>query len=206
MMSDETTFFIISKDVVFEETADKGARIQATVMELDKVSEGNNRVYQMDEGEEIAKSLKNKPVYHGVTAWHKHDNPIISPESTKEPVGFVEKAWVIGNKIKAFIKITSQGLIETLKQGVKYLFSVGGVAIAETVKKIGDKIVHILHGAICNHLQILDMGVAVGFPNAKMEKLIEINETVMFFNRKPNIAGKLNIEVVCDGIAGLEIE
>ena len=206
MMSEETTFFIISKDVIFEETVEKGARIQATVMELDKPSQGNNRVYQMDEGDEIAKSLKGKPVYHGITAWYKHDNPITSPESPKkEPVGFVEKAWVVGNKIKAFIKITSQGLIETLKQGVKYLFSVGGVALAETIKKIGNKIIHILHGARCNHLQILDTGVAVGFPSAKMDKLIEINETVMFFNRKPNISGPRKYEVVGSDIASFEI-
>jgi len=207
MMSNEseTVFFIISKDLIFEETSEKGARLEATVMELDKVSEGNNRVYQIDEGEAIAKSLKNKPVYHGITAWNKHDNPIASPESSKEPVGIVEKAWVIGRKIKAHIRIISQGLIESLKQGVKFLFSVGGVALAETIKKIGDKIIHVLHGARCNHLQILDLGTAVGFPDAKMEKLIEINETVMFFDRKPNIPAERHIEIVGSGIAGFEI-
>ena len=204
-MNELTTFFIISKELIFEETNDKGARLEATVMELDKPSQGNNRMYRMDEGEVIAKSLKGKPVYHGVTAWNKHDNPIASPESNKDPVGFVEKAWVLGNKIKAHIRITAQGIIEALKQGVKYLFSVGGVALAETVKKIGDKIIHVLHGARCNHLQIVDMGTAVGFSNAKMDKLIEINETVMFFNRKPNIAGNLNIEVVGSGIEAFEI-
>lgn len=203
-MSD-TEFFVISRDIVFEETADKGARIEATVMELDKPSEGNHRVYKIEEGEELAKSLANKPLYHGVNAWYKHDNPIIDPNSSKEPVGFVEKAWVVGNKIKAFVKITSQGLIESLKRGVKFLFSVGGTAISETVKKIGDAIVHVLHGAKCNHLQILDMGTRVGFPNAKMEKLIEINETVMFFNRNPNIMENTIFEVVGNGIEGFSI-
>ncbi len=208
----ETTFLIVSKDLIFEETAEKGAILEATVMELNKPSVGNNRVYKIEEGEEIAESLKGKPVYYGVTAWYKHDNPITSPESKKDPVGFVKKAWLIGDKIKAKIRIVSQGLIETLKQGVKYLFSVGGIALAETVKKIGDKIIHILHGAQCNHLQIVDMGTSVGFPNAKMEKLIEINETVMqsnetvmFFNRKPNIPQTTLIEVVGSGIASFEI-
>jgi len=206
-MNSETAFFIISKDVIFEETADKGARIEATVMELDKPSIGkDHRVYKITEGNDIAKSLKNKPVYHGITPFNKHDNPIATPESTNEPVGFVEKAWVIGKKIKAFIKITSQGLIETLKQGVKYLFSVGGIALSETIKKLGDKIIHVLHGARCNHLQIVDMGTSIGFPAAKMEKLIEINETVMLIDRKTNIPQSTIIEVVVgSGIESFEI-
>lgn len=182
METEESNFFFITKEcnvISFEETEVKGARIEATVMELNKVSEGNNRVYEIEEGNDIAKSLIGKDVYHGTNAIRQHDNPIIDPSSKKEPVGVVEKAWVIGNKIKAIIRIFHQGMVETLKQGVKYLFSVGGNAISETIKQVGEKIIHILHGAKCNHLQILDMGTPIGFPSAKMEKLIEINETVM---------------------------
>lgn len=177
-MSENNIFYFISKEITFEETKEKGARIEATVMELEKVS-GSGNVYQITEGSKIAKSLVGKNVYYGTDAFGKHENPITKKESKGEPVGIVESAKVAGKKIKAVIRIINQGLIEALKQGVKYLFSVGGNAISETIKKVKGKIIHILHGARCNHLQVLDMGTPVGFPNAKMEKLIEINETVM---------------------------
>lgn len=176
---DDNVFYFISKEVVFSESVEKGARIEATVMELEKASENRN-VYRIEEGEAIAKSLIGKNVYYGTDVFGKHDNPIAKKgESKKEPVGIVESARVIGKKIKAIIRIINQGMIEALKQGVKYLFSVGGNAISETIKKIKGRIVHILHGAKCNHLQIVEMGTPVGFKNAKMEKLIEVNETVM---------------------------
>jgi len=164
---------------VFQEVAEKFARIEATVMELDKASEGNNRIYQIEEGSDIAKSLIGKPVYYGVTPLKRHDNPLVKEDSQKEPVGLVEFAEVVGKKIKAKIKIFNESIIETLKAGTKYLFSVGGHAVKETLKKMGEKIIHILHGAKCNHLQLVDVGTPVGFPNAQMEKLIEIQETIM---------------------------
>jgi 16S rRNA G527 N7-methylase RsmG len=34
-------------------------------------------------------------------------------------------------------------------------------------------------GAKCNHLQMVDAGTKVGFPNAKVEELVEINETIL---------------------------
>ena len=64
-------------------------------------------------------------------------------------------------------------MVTALKQGVKYLFSVGGNAISETIKKVKGKLIHFLHGARCDHLQIVEMGTPVGFKNAKIEKLIE---------------------------------
>jgi hypothetical protein len=191
-----TTFFIVSREVEFQETksTEKYAVIEATVMELEKPS-GNNRVYQFEEGDQLAKSLIGKPVYYGTDPLGRHDNPLMRMSSAREPVGLVESASVIGNKIRAIIKIINSALIETLKRGTKYLFSVGGNAVKETIKKIGDKLVHVLHGAKCNHLQILDVGTPIGFPDAKMEKIIEIQETVMICengvchcgNQKPQI-------------------
>lgn len=184
LTEENISFFFVTKEVTFEETksTDKYAIIEATVMELEKPSEGNefkpSRVYQFEEGEEIAKSLIGKPVFYGTNPIGKHDNPLVTG-SKKEPVGIVEFAEVVGKKIKAKIKIISQSIIETLKRGTKYLFSVGGNAVTETIKKIGEKVIHILSGAKCNHLQIVDIGTPVGFPDAKMEKLVEIQETVM---------------------------
>lgn len=171
-------FYVITKEVEFEETLEKGARILATIMELEKPSR-NNRLYKITEGEQIANSLKGKPVYYGTDAFGRHDNPFKNKKSKNEPVGFVEVARVVGNKIKGVIRIFNNKMITALRKGVKYLFSVGGNAISETIKKIKGKLIHILTGARCNHLQIIDMGTPVGFPDAKMEKLIEIQETVM---------------------------
>lgn len=173
--------FNILTDITFEETKKKGARILATVMKLDTVS-ANGRQYKVEEGDKIAASLKGKPVYYGTTKEGKHLNPIACDEEVcqrQEPVGFIEVANVIGKKIKAVMRIFNKNLIEMLKKGVKYWFSVGGNAISETIKKIGKKVIHILHGARCNHLQIVDKGTPVGFPEAKLEKLIEVQETVM---------------------------
>jgi len=178
MSAQENIFYFFTKEVEFQESDAKGALLEVTVMELNKVSK-NGRVYQIEEGPEIAKSLIGKDIYYGTDRSGKHDNPLVKEDSKATPVGFVESAIVVGNKIKANIRITAQGMIEALKQGVKYLFSVGGKAISETIKKVAGKIIHILHGARCNHLQMVDMGTPVGFPNAKMEELIEINETVM---------------------------
>jgi len=213
---DNNVFYFISKEITFEETEKKGARIEATVMELEKVS-ANGNVYRIDEGKKIAKSLVGKNVYYGTDAFGKHENPITKDGSDGEPVGIVESAKVVVNKIKAVIRIINQGLIEALKQGVKYLFSVGGSAISETIKKIKGKIVHILHGARCNHLQILDMGTPVGFKNAKMDKLIEINETVMVCEgglcgckpkKKKRILKIIDIEETIEitGVTDFEIE
>lgn len=175
----EGMFYFITKEIIFEETVEKGAILEATVMELQKVS-GNGNVYRIEEAKSIAKSLVGKDVYYGTDVFGKHDNPITKKkESKKTPVGIVQSAWVILNKIKAKIRIVNVGMIEALRSGVRYLFSVGGNAVSETLKKIKGKMVHVLHGVKCNHLQILDKGTPIGFPNAKMEKLIEINETVM---------------------------
>jgi hypothetical protein len=196
-MNEEISFFFVTKEVTFQETksTDKYAIIEATVMELEKPS-ANNRLYLIEEGEEIAKSLIGKPVFYGTTPLGKHDNPLTKSQSQKEPVGIVEFAEVVGNKIKAQIKIISQSIIETLKRGTKYLFSVGGNAVKETLKKIGEKIVHVLSGARCNHLQIVDVGTPVGFPDAKMEKLVEIQETIMMC--EGGVCGSCN-HSVCDG-------
>lgn len=176
-MASDNLFLFFSHDIEFEET-EKGARIVATVLELEK-SSANDRLYKIEEGDSIAKSLEGKPVYYGTDSVGRHDNPLMKINSKKEPVGFVESAKVVGNKIKAIVKIINDSLIQRLKKGTKFLFSVGGHAIRETLENIGGKLVHILSGAKCNHLQIVDSDTPVGFPNAELEKVLEINETVM---------------------------
>jgi len=159
-------------DIIFEEGKKKGARILATFCELDKASQ-NNRVYRFEEGEQMAKSLIGKPIRFGADWKGKHyeNVPII---------GEVENAWVVGKKIKGIVNVWAKNIIAKLKKGIKYLFSVGGVAqFGETVVK-GAKVVTKLYHAICTHLQLLPNNPkGAGFPSAKMHKIIEINESVM---------------------------
>ena len=174
-------FYFVTNEVEFEETS-KGAKILATVMELEKAS-SNGRWYRIEEAKSIARSLIGKFVFYGVDVFGRHCNPVMRKSgvcSTKLPVGVVEESYNVGNRIKALINITNKKLIDKIKNGMKFLFSVGGNAISETIKKVGDKVIHVLRGARCNHLQIVDADTPVGFPNAKMEDVVEINETVMF--------------------------
>jgi hypothetical protein len=202
----DKNFYFVSGEVAFQESDIKGALIEATVLELEKESEGRaHNVYRLDEGPAIAESLVGLPVYYGVDIFRRHDNPFVSGRD-KDPVGIVEAARVVGNKIKATIRITAEALIEKLKKGAKYLFSVGGIAVSETAKKVGDKIIHVLHGARCNHLQIVDANVPVGFPNAKIERLIKIDETVMICEGDQCGGAEISIEGEGVNVTGFEIE
>lgn len=170
----EGTFFFITSEVEFQESTKKGARILATFMELDKPS-ANNRIYRFVEGATIAKSLIGKPIRYGasiVTGKHYEEVPNI---------GEVETAYQKGKKIKGIVLIWAKDIIAKLKKGVKFLFSVGGVAqFGEAIKR-GKKIVERLYNAVCTHLQLLpNIPEGAGFPSAKMHKVIEINESVMF--------------------------
>lgn len=168
------SFIFLSKDLIFEETEKKGALIEATLLELNTVSQQNTE-YRLEEGDVIASSLIGVPLYYGVDFYGKHDRG-------NSPVGIVEKTWIVGEKIKGLIRVISSSLIGRLKKGEKFLFSVGGKAeMAETVQK-GKKFITRMINAICNHLTIVPINAKVGFPNAKMEKLVEINETVMFID------------------------
>ena len=180
--NENVEFFILSSDFEFLESfEDKPVRLLATVMELNKASL-NGKVYRIEEGKTIAKSLIGNDVYYGVDWAGRHCNPILRKEgkcSKSEPVGTVESTFVEGNKIKATIEILNESLIQALKNGVKFLFSVGGNAVKQIVKKIGGKLVSVMYGARCNHLQIINPDTKVGFPKATVERLLSINETVM---------------------------
>ena len=95
----ENSFFFITPEVEFEETS-RGARIVATFMELEKRS-NNGRFYLIEEANQIIQSLVGKAVYYGTNIFGQHDNPVARGEESKaEPIGFVESAKRLGNKIK----------------------------------------------------------------------------------------------------------
>jgi len=175
------SFLFVTKDVRFEETSpdEKFVRISATFLELDKPSVGSPskmpKIYRFEEGKQIAQSLVGKSVFYGTDWSGRHTD--------KFKIGVIEKAVKLGRKIKGIIKILiteeTVALVESLKKGGKFLFSVGGVArFGKLIEKAGKK-VQKLYDAICTHLQMVPSGTPVGFPNAKLEEIVEIQETVM---------------------------
>jgi len=165
------SFFFVTEEYEFQEATEKGARILATLMELDTPST-NNRIYRLEEAKSICNSLTNKPIRYGANWLGKHlkNVPII---------GMVETAWQEAKKIKGIVRIWDKGIIETLKKGTKYLFSVGGVADFGEVVQKGRQLFMKLWNAVCTHLQLLPESTPAGFPTAKMHEVIEINESCM---------------------------
>ena len=166
------SFIFVTSEVEFQEATEKGARIFATFMELDTPS-ANNRIYRIEEAKSLADSLIGKPIRYGYDWLGKHLKQV-------PVIGIVEQAWQEAKKIKGIVRIWDKGIIDTLKAGAKYLFSVGGVAeFAEVVQK-GKQLFQRLHNALCTHLQLLPNDPqGAGFPTAKMHEIIEINESVM---------------------------
>lgn len=169
------SFLFITSEMEFQEATAKGARVLITMAELDKPS-SNNRMYRLAEGKSIAKSLIGKTIHFGATILGKHLNNVPT-------IGFVESAYQAGNKIKGIVRITAKEYVDAIKKGQKFLFSIGGIAdFGETIKR-GKEMVTRLYNAICTHLQMLPNDPnGAGFPTAKMHKVIEINESVMYTN------------------------
>lgn len=164
------SFFFITTECEFQEATKKGARVLATFMELDTPSQ-NGRIYRFVEGKEIAKSLIGRTIRYGADWLGKHltNVPII---------GKVETAFREGKKIKGVVHIWNKNIIEKLKAGVKFLFSVGGVAQFTKAVKKGKQIFTTLYNAVCTHLQLLPNNPkGAGFPTAKIHKILEINES-----------------------------
>lgn len=165
-----------------ESTIGKFAKIWVTLIELDKVSV-NGRIYRFEEAGRIARSMVGRPIYYDIDWTGKHIQ-------NKPPIGEIEKTKVIGRKIKGIVKIICPKIIEKIKQGMKFLFSVGGIAITQKftgkVTEAGKKIRRLI-GTIVQHAQMIPFGTGknilgqskVGFPSAKMEKVLEIQESTL---------------------------
>lgn len=189
------SFIFVTNKIEFQESTQKGVKVLATFMELNKPS-SNDRIYRIEEGRSIAQSLIGRPIKFGANWMGKH--------LKKVPViGRVLEAWQEGNEIRGIVLITAKKFIKKIKSwksklkakftGKKYtpfLFSVGGVAdFAEKIKS-GGKIFTRLWNAVCTHLQMLPNDPkGAGFPTAKMHKIIEINESVMLTNYNLAVCG-----------------
>ena len=102
-----SAFLFVTTEVEFQEATPKGARVTATFMELNKPS-GNNRMYRIEEGEQLAKSLVGKVIRFGANMAGKHFNKV-------KKIGFVESARKVGDKIKGVILIFDKNYIEQIK-------------------------------------------------------------------------------------------
>lgn len=169
-MSKENYLFV-SNATDFEEST---ALVSATFCELDKKS-NNNRVYRFSDAQGIIESLIGSVVKFGVdrVGHHMEFAPII---------GVVESAQLVGKTIKGKIRVSSQKIIEALKQGVRFLVSIGGVGSA-IVHKTFTEIVN----PIVNHVQIwrasqknlLGQIQIAGFNTAQIDKILKIEESFL---------------------------
>jgi len=184
-------FLFVTKDVHTCMESAKIAYVKCTALELDKPSI-NGRIYAFSEGDEIAESMVDKPVYYDLDWKGKH-------RLDEEPVGKILVAKRIGKKIKAILGITDLKVIDKLRKGLKFLFSVGGHAKTFKVISTGKRIVEKLYGTVVQHLQMIPDGKnifgksKVGFPEAKMEKLIEIRESVLYVGKSIAIMTALGL-------------
>lgn len=178
------SFLYVNSSVKLDETIGKNALISACVLELNKVSEQNTE-YRISEGNRMANQLIGKSVFYDIDYEGKH--------AKGEPVGVVESARKVGNRIMAKIRIHNIDLIERLRQGVKFLFSVGGIAdFYEVVKKAGRTVKRMVN-CVMSHLQILDPKTRVGFKNARLERVLEINESVLLVDESGLTADELTL-------------
>ena len=165
-MSNQTYLFVSSVGK-FEESV---GLVSCTFMELDKKSE-NGRLYRFEDAEQIIETLIGSPIRYGINWLGKH----LEGSETRE-VGFVESAELIGKKVVGSIRITSKDILSKIKSGVKFLLSVGGkagmVLKKGFVEMINPKVEHV-------QLFPTSQGEA-GFSSAKVEKILEIEESVLY--------------------------
>lgn len=176
-MSDIPFFFVSDSDRLdFIETEETHpfALVSGVVMVLG-VPSTNGRVYRFSEAKELCRSLLLKDVYFGTDWKGAHD-------ISQKPIGRVESASLRSdNKISAIIKVTSRKLINRLRMGERFLFSIMGDA-SKAIEKIlntGRKVRELINAKISS-VQMLEYGTNVGFPDARMDEQISIQETVLF--------------------------
>ena len=166
------------------------ATVSGTIMMLNEPSMSGN-YYSISESENIMKSCSGIPIFEGVGKFGEHSYE-------KAPIGFLIGVKKMGHRIYGVARITNRALVQKLKAGLRYLFSVQGSALYQETIKIKNKIVRSLHDIRINSLQIVPFGTNVGFPSASLDRLISIQETVMLDSRKDilnfGLAGVLQSE------------
>lgn len=177
-MAETFLFVSLPRDIqIFEEGRKKPfARVEVLACELDKVSENGN-LYAFQDAEIMMASLVGKGIYYGITQTGEH----LKPNQTIK-IGFVESARIVGRKIMAVLNINDDGVISSLKAGMKnFLCSVGGVADkAKLVVEKTKKFIRMIRPR-CTHLQFWQSSDPndAGFTNAGITKVLEFQESAL---------------------------
>lgn len=182
------SYLYVSKVGSFEEST---ALVSATFCELDKKSQ-NNRVYRFSDAQGIIESLIGSVVKFGVDKLGKHMEyaPL---------VGIVESAFLEGKTIKGKIRISSQKIIEKLKKGIKFLVSIGGFGSAivhKTFTEIVEPIIEHVQIWQSSQTNILGEKQIAGFSKAKIEKVLEIEESCLVIGRMNTLAVMCALDLI----------
>lgn len=172
--------FRMDSVVHFEEG---GTVITALIMELNKPSR-NGRVYTWDSN--FAESFIGKPVHLGTKCKGKICG--IHDIAKKTEIGKIESVKRLGNQVIAKIRVTSRKLVDEIKSGTKFFFSVKGIGSA--LKKLANGASKILNPMI-HSLQIFRENIA-GF---KSTKILGFSESVLYVE-EPDITIRGNIKRV----------
>jgi len=182
------SYLYVSKVSDFEEST---ALCQVTFAELDKKST-NNRVYRFSDAQGIIQSLIGSVVKFGVDKMGKHIR--FAPL-----VGIVESAFLEGKTIKGKIRIDSQDIINKLKKGIKFLVSIGGFGSAivhKTFTEIVEPIIEHVQIWQASQTNILGEKQIAGFSKAKIEKVLEIEESCLVIGHVNTLAVLTALELV----------
>ena len=176
---EKTNFVFFSNKVIFEESRSSSTKalISGTFMMLNEPSYKGNQ-YDFDEFENFEETFEGIPVYYG-TRWIDNLHDLSKPS-----VGFVMGARKLGKRVYGVCAITNRKIISALKKGKKFLFSIMGFSESFERVKIKNRIVKKLKNITVTSLQLLPLGTNIGFNQARMDKLLSVQETVGFFGNE----------------------
>ena len=154
--------FQLLSPIRFEESV-----VEALILELGKASR-NGMIYTWDES--FAKSFVGKSVYYGL----KCEGNICGLHDTAKSakVGTIESIRRVGNKVIARLNIFKESLLQEIKNGVKFYFSVSGKGLGQTLKDGTTKLI----GGVLKSLQIFKENLA-GF---RTTKVLGFSESVLY--------------------------
>ena len=193
---------------LFKFEAKSGVRIEETCPDRLKISgtllvagvSKNQRLYEIDELENIARNMVGKPVYLGTKHVLSPDGKTVRTlhdDAPENEIGHVTKTFL--NRKKGLVRFVAeifktykyQNLLNDVKAG--WGVSIGGfVHKANFVKHLGKTVMKI-KDMIVQHLALIKPSVSRGFDSAMVENVHEVSMT--FTNSKGKMLSphKLNL-------------
>ena len=168
--------FIITGPLDVEESFPNRAILKGTFIRLN-VPTGNGRIYQIEEGQQIATGLMGMPVYFGMTKAGKHikDQPV--GRVIKSVYNTIKK--VIDGAIEVWNTFEFPDLAQRVRKG--WGFSIGGkVKRFDPLGKFNKLLMPIMNaiGMKPNHLQLLEPRMSRADAGAVATEAIPVEETM----------------------------